>query len=59
MDSLNIETIQIRKKNKRLLKDIATLDNEVEAQKVCIRKLKHELERVNKVAVDFQSALDQ
>ncbi|KAA0054930.1 glial fibrillary acidic protein-like [Cucumis melo var. makuwa] len=47
----------IRKKNKRLLKDIATLDNKAEAQKVCIRKLKHELERVNKVVTKDHARL--
>ena len=59
MNSLNIEAIQIRKKNKRLLRDIATMHSEAEAQKVCIRELKQELERVSKVVIDFQSALDE
>lgn len=59
MNSLNIEAIHMKKKNKRLLKDITTLHNEAEAQKVCIRELKQELERVSKVAIDFQSALDE
>lgn len=59
MNSLNIEAIHMKKKNKRLLRDITTLHNEAEAQKVCIRELKKELERVSKVAIDFQSALDE
>uniref|UniRef100_A0A9I9CU48 Uncharacterized protein n=1 Tax=Cucumis melo TaxID=3656 RepID=A0A9I9CU48_CUCME len=36
MDSLNIEAIQIRKKNKRLLRDIATLHNEAKAQRCAL-----------------------
>ena len=32
-DSLNIEAIQMKKKNKRLLRDIVALHNEAETQK--------------------------
>ncbi|TYK09458.1 glial fibrillary acidic protein-like [Cucumis melo var. makuwa] len=57
-DSLNTEAIQVRKKNKRLLRNIADL-HEVEAKKVCITYLKHEIERLNGVALEFQNALHE
>ena len=52
-DSLNTEAIQVRKKNKRLLRNIANLHEEIEAKKVCITDLKHEIERLNGVALEF------
>lgn len=55
-DSLNVEVIQMRRKNKRLLRDIVALHNEAKMQKVCIKELKQELERMNKTTVDFQGA---
>ncbi|CAK9319549.1 unnamed protein product, partial [Citrullus colocynthis] len=58
-DSLNIEAIQMKKKNKRLLRDVDVFHNETKIQKECIKELKQELERMNKVVANFQSALDK
>ncbi|TYK07484.1 glial fibrillary acidic protein-like [Cucumis melo var. makuwa] len=58
-DSLNTEAIQVRKKNKRLLRNITNLHEEIEAKKVCITDLKHEVERLNGVALEFQNALHE
>jgi len=58
-DSLNIEAIQMKKKNKRLLRDVDVLHNEAETQKEYIKELQQELERMNKVVANFQSALEE
>ena len=46
----------MRKKNKSLLRNIANLHEEIEAKTVCIADLKHEIERLNRVALEFQNA---
>ncbi|KAA0025321.1 glial fibrillary acidic protein-like [Cucumis melo var. makuwa] len=58
-DSLNTEAIQVRKKNKRLLRNIANLHEEIEAEKVCITDLKHEIEKLNGITLEFQNALHE
>ena len=58
-DSLNTKAIQVRKKNKRLLRNIVDLHEETEAKKVCVTNLKQEIERLNRIAIEFQNALHE
>ncbi|KAA0046606.1 glial fibrillary acidic protein-like [Cucumis melo var. makuwa] len=56
-DSLNTEAIQVRKKNKRLLRNIANLHEEIEAKKTAmgIEVLQHSIEEYKSQLIEAES----
>ncbi|KAA0045607.1 glial fibrillary acidic protein-like [Cucumis melo var. makuwa] len=58
-DSLNTEAIQVRKKNKRLLRNIANLHEETEAKKVAIDDYTQLIEKYQEMSIDFMMWRDE